>query len=66
MYDRKLLETLLSIHSPSGYELELQKALIKETKDICPSQCSQWRFVPSEWTEEALIRDKKLLFTHYI
>ena len=34
MYDRKLLETLLSIHSPSGYELELQKALIKETKDI--------------------------------
>ena len=39
---------------------------IKETKDICPSQCSQWRFVPSEWTEEALIRDKKLLFKHYI
>ena len=33
-HDRKILEMLLSTHSPSGYELNIQKKLIEETKDL--------------------------------
>lgn len=34
MLDKTLLEKLLSTHSPSGYELNIQKLLIKELSDV--------------------------------
>lgn len=35
---------------------------IKEIKYITPSACAQWHFEPTNWTEQALIRDKQILF----
>lgn len=35
---------------------------IKETGEVKTSLSAQWQFVPTEWTEKALIRDKEILF----
>lgn len=37
---------------------------IKQLKRIRPSMCGQWQFVPSNWTDSALKRDRMLLFKH--
>jgi 2',3'-cyclic-nucleotide 2'-phosphodiesterase/3'-nucleotidase len=37
--------------------LEIEKA-----KHMYPKAKNNWRFVPEEWTREALKRDRKLLF----
>ena len=37
---------------------------IKQLKHIRPSMCGQWQFVPSNWTDSALKRDRMLLFKH--
>lgn len=37
---------------------------IKEKQVIIPAPLNQWRFVPKEWAEPAIVRDKKLLFPH--
>lgn len=44
MNDRKLLELLLSTHSPSGYELNIQKKLIEATKDIFDEVITQQNY----------------------
>ncbi len=44
MNDRKLLEMLVSTHSPSGYELNIQKKLIEATKDIFDDVITQQNY----------------------
>ena len=31
---------------------------------VNPQPINQWRFVPEEWAEPAIIRDRKILFGH--
>lgn len=49
----------------STTELDLRYYLMKkieEEKTITPKANNNWHFVPTEWTEKALARDKALLF----
>lgn len=50
MQDKSLLEKLLSTHSPSGYELKIQKMLINELKEVA----------------DGLITNQNLNVVHYL